>query len=263
MKSHSAVAAGRRRRGCWRWRPASTSRARRSTALAAPARRERARGAGAARPRRQGAASRSMARQGPRREFLGDVVRACREEMPEFIKAQAEFGAKGLQFVGIAVDQADKVAAIRQRNRPQLPDAGRRLRRHGALEDAGQRRSWRCRSPSSWTATERSCTPSSGVLKPRQTQTHRQAAALTCSSAARNLRDRWTTRGNLAANSASSNYKLGVPSRRDGMRDRATVAERRRAACGPGQWIRRRRRVVTGRSFGDDDDGSAQAQDAD
>ena len=34
----------------------------------------------------------------------------CREEMPEFIKAQTEFGGKGLQFVGIAVDQADKVA---------------------------------------------------------------------------------------------------------------------------------------------------------
>ena len=33
----------------------------------------------------------------------------CREEMPEFIKAQTEYGAKGLQFVGIAVDQADKV----------------------------------------------------------------------------------------------------------------------------------------------------------
>ena len=32
----------------------------------------------------------------------------CREEMPQFIKAQTEFGAKGLQFVGIAVDQADK-----------------------------------------------------------------------------------------------------------------------------------------------------------
>ena len=32
----------------------------------------------------------------------------CREEMPQFIKAQSEFGAKGLQFVGIAVDQADK-----------------------------------------------------------------------------------------------------------------------------------------------------------
>ncbi len=34
----------------------------------------------------------------------------CREEMPEFIKAQTEFGAKGVQFVGIAVDQADKIA---------------------------------------------------------------------------------------------------------------------------------------------------------
>jgi len=33
----------------------------------------------------------------------------CREEMPEFIKAQAEYGGKGLQFVGIAVDQGDKI----------------------------------------------------------------------------------------------------------------------------------------------------------
>lgn len=33
----------------------------------------------------------------------------CREEMPEFMRAQTEFGAKGLQFVGIAVDQPDKV----------------------------------------------------------------------------------------------------------------------------------------------------------
>ena len=33
----------------------------------------------------------------------------CREEMPEFIKAQQQHGAQGLQFVGIAVDQADKV----------------------------------------------------------------------------------------------------------------------------------------------------------
>jgi thiol-disulfide isomerase/thioredoxin len=33
----------------------------------------------------------------------------CREEMPEFVRAQNEFGARGLQFVGIAVDQADKV----------------------------------------------------------------------------------------------------------------------------------------------------------
>lgn len=33
----------------------------------------------------------------------------CREEMPEFMRAQKEYGDKGLQFVGIAVDQADKV----------------------------------------------------------------------------------------------------------------------------------------------------------
>ena len=32
----------------------------------------------------------------------------CREEMPLFVKAQAEHGAKGLQFVGIAVDDAAK-----------------------------------------------------------------------------------------------------------------------------------------------------------
>jgi len=33
----------------------------------------------------------------------------CREEMPEFVRAQDEFGGKGLQFVGIAIDEADKV----------------------------------------------------------------------------------------------------------------------------------------------------------
>ncbi len=33
----------------------------------------------------------------------------CREEMPDFVRAQNEYGAKGLQIVGIAVDNADKV----------------------------------------------------------------------------------------------------------------------------------------------------------
>ena len=33
----------------------------------------------------------------------------CREEMPEFVAAQARDGAKGVQFVGIAVDDVDKV----------------------------------------------------------------------------------------------------------------------------------------------------------
>ena len=33
----------------------------------------------------------------------------CRDEMREFVRFQKANGAKGLQFVGIAVDQADKV----------------------------------------------------------------------------------------------------------------------------------------------------------
>lgn len=33
----------------------------------------------------------------------------CREEMPRFVRAQQEFGPRGLQFVGIAVDQPDKI----------------------------------------------------------------------------------------------------------------------------------------------------------
>lgn len=33
----------------------------------------------------------------------------CREEMPQFVKAQNELGGRGLQFVGIAIDQPDKI----------------------------------------------------------------------------------------------------------------------------------------------------------
>jgi thiol-disulfide isomerase/thioredoxin len=33
----------------------------------------------------------------------------CREEMPDFVRAQNEYGAKGLQIVGIAVDNAGNV----------------------------------------------------------------------------------------------------------------------------------------------------------
>lgn len=36
----------------------------------------------------------------------------CREEMPQFVKAQARNGSKGVQFVGIAVDDPDKVRAF-------------------------------------------------------------------------------------------------------------------------------------------------------
>ncbi len=38
----------------------------------------------------------------------------CREEMPLFVKAQAEHGAKGVQFVGIAVDDAAKAQRFAQ-----------------------------------------------------------------------------------------------------------------------------------------------------
>jgi len=33
----------------------------------------------------------------------------CRKEIPDFIALQDELDARGLQFVGIAIDQADKV----------------------------------------------------------------------------------------------------------------------------------------------------------
>jgi thiol-disulfide isomerase/thioredoxin len=38
----------------------------------------------------------------------------CREEMPEFVAAQARDGPKGVQFVGIAVDAPDKVRTFAQ-----------------------------------------------------------------------------------------------------------------------------------------------------
>jgi peroxiredoxin len=36
----------------------------------------------------------------------------CRDEMPEFVKAQRELGERGVQFVGIAIDQPDKIDAF-------------------------------------------------------------------------------------------------------------------------------------------------------
>jgi thiol-disulfide isomerase/thioredoxin len=47
----------------------------------------------------------------------------CRDEIPELIKVQSEFGPKGVQIVGIAIDEADKVrpyAANMKMNYPVL-----------------------------------------------------------------------------------------------------------------------------------------------
>lgn len=41
--------------------------------------------------------------------FWATWCEPCKEEMPRFIQLQNRYGARGLQFVGIAIDQADKV----------------------------------------------------------------------------------------------------------------------------------------------------------
>ena len=51
--------------------------------------------------------------------------------MPEFVKAQAAFGAKGLQFVGIAIDQPDKIRQFSQDLKLNYPSL---VGGYGALE---------------------------------------------------------------------------------------------------------------------------------
>ena len=63
--------------------------------------------------------------------FWATWCEPCRKEMPEFVKAQAAFGGKGLQFVGIAIDQPDKIRQFSQElnlNYPSLVGG------YGALE---------------------------------------------------------------------------------------------------------------------------------
>jgi peroxiredoxin len=42
--------------------------------------------------------------------FWATWCEPCREEMPEFVQTQGEFGGRGVQFVGIAIDELDKVS---------------------------------------------------------------------------------------------------------------------------------------------------------
>ena len=45
----------------------------------------------------------------------------CLEEIPEFVRMQERFGPRGLQFVGIAIDNADKVREFAARFRMNYP----------------------------------------------------------------------------------------------------------------------------------------------
>jgi thiol-disulfide isomerase/thioredoxin len=45
----------------------------------------------------------------------------CREEIPVFVRMQERYGAQGLQFVGIAIDQPDKVADFAREFRINYP----------------------------------------------------------------------------------------------------------------------------------------------
>jgi peroxiredoxin len=63
--------------------------------------------------------------------FWATWCEPCREEMPEFVKAQAAFGAKGLQFVGIAIDQPDKIRQFTKELKLNYPSL---VGGYGALE---------------------------------------------------------------------------------------------------------------------------------
>jgi thiol-disulfide isomerase/thioredoxin len=45
----------------------------------------------------------------------------CREEIPLFVKLQEKYGARGLQFIGIAIDQPEKVKPFAAELRMNFP----------------------------------------------------------------------------------------------------------------------------------------------
>jgi thiol-disulfide isomerase/thioredoxin len=63
----------------------------------------------------------------------------CREEIPVFVRLQERYGARGLQFVGIAFDQPDKVAEFASEFRVNYPLLLGGLDTMDLLRDAGNR----------------------------------------------------------------------------------------------------------------------------
>ena len=101
----------------------------------------------------------------------------CREEMPEFVKAQKDLGPKGLQIVGIAVDQADKVRQFAAEIGLNYPTLVGGFRGDGALQDFGQHRDgaavYRDRGPPGSHCAHPARRPQAG-----QAERHRSAIAL-------------------------------------------------------------------------------------
>jgi thiol-disulfide isomerase/thioredoxin len=63
----------------------------------------------------------------------------CREEIPGFVRLQARHGGRGLQFVGIAIDQPDKVAEFAREFRINYPLLMGGLETMELLRQAGNR----------------------------------------------------------------------------------------------------------------------------
>lgn len=65
----------------------------------------------------------------------------CREEIPEFIEAQKKYGDQGLMFVGIAIDQVDKVKMFSKEFGINYPVLIGSMNTWSLLEAAGNRHS--------------------------------------------------------------------------------------------------------------------------
>lgn len=65
----------------------------------------------------------------------------CREEIPEFIEAQKKYGDQGLQFVGIAIDQLDRVQMFSKEFGINYPVLVGNMNTWSLLEAAGNRHS--------------------------------------------------------------------------------------------------------------------------